>query len=370
MSPEDEPLRVTTSASTPLSVSANSPAVVPATQQSFWGKAEVPISVAAYSTCSISMIILNKQILDKKQFSFPFVVIFFQNLSAILVVLVLKQAQVIDYPKLEAKLVRRWLPLTGLFVGMLVTSLLALKTMSIPLQTLIKSLAIILTAVGDHVLFGHVLNTLMLFSFLLLITGSILGARSDTWLTPAGLFWSVTNVFCTSTYQLYMKGMLNDLKSTMGKWGPVYYNNLLSLPPLIVPVLYSWDNWTDKIQMLNDTHSLICITLMILVSAIMTMASFWCMRCTSPTTYGVIGGLNKIPLALLGMYIFDQYPTLYGAIGIAAALIGGLVYIYAVNTNKQTMQSPLVTPHGGPSMLTRLASFSLGSAQMKETTKA
>ena len=361
-SPEDEPLRVTPN-NTPATIANSSPAMPAATPQSIWGRAEVTVSIAAYSTCSISMIILNKQILDKKQFAFPFVVIFFQNLSAIVVVVILKQAQVIEYPKLEAKLVKRWLPLTGLFVGMLITSLMALKTMSIPLQTLIKSLAIILTALGDHLFFGHMLNALMLFSFLLLIAGSILGATSDAWLTPVGLFWSITNVICTSTYQLYMKGMLNDLKSTMGSWGPVYYNNLLSLPPLILPVILTWDAWTEQIQTLNDPHSLWCITLMIFISAVMTMASFWCMRCTSPTTYGVIGGLNKIPLALLGMYIFDQYPTTYGAIGIGAALFGGLVYIYAVN--KQQPASPQSTPHGG--MLTRLTSFSLGSAQVKET---
>eukprot|EP00754_Rhynchopus_humris_P031250 Rhum_TRINITY_DN15328_c0_g1::Rhum_TRINITY_DN15328_c0_g1_i1::g.152927::m.152927/K15356/VRG4, GONST1; GDP-mannose transporter len=296
-----------------------------------WKTLEVPISIACYSTCSVSMILLNKLVIDSKDFHFPFVLVFFQNAAAAAVVIALKLMGAVEYPGLDPKVVKRWLPLTGLFVGMLVTSLLALKSMSVPLQTLIKNMAIICTAMGDHMLYGHVFNKWMIVAFLMLSGGSFLGALTDRWLTFSGLFWSVANVACTSGYQLYMKGMLNDLKGSMGRWGPVYYNNLLSLPPLLVPVVLQYDEWTAKAGVLvQDTQACWYMGLMVFVSAIMTMTSFWCMQATSPTTYGVVGGLNKIPLTVLGIYIFNQFPTFIGVIGIASSLMGGLLYSQAV----------------------------------------
>ena len=75
-----------------------------------------------------------------------------------------------------------------------------------------------------------------------------------------------------------------------------------------------------------------------MIGAVMTMASFWCMRMTSPTTYSVVGALNKVPLAILSMYIFEQYPSNLGAIGIACALGGGLMYT-VVNVKVSTKDS-------------------------------
>merc|ERR1719181_752395 len=77
----------------------------------------------------------------------------------------------------------------------------------------------------------------MALAFVFMYVGSCLGGGTDAWVTPEGLFWSVINVVCTSGYQLYMKGVVNDLKKQLGRWGPVYYNNMLSLPTLIIPTV-------------------------------------------------------------------------------------------------------------------------------------
>eukprot|EP00755_Sulcionema_specki_P007879 Sspe_Gene.5710::Locus_1900_Transcript_1_1_Confidence_1.000_Length_1278::g.5710::m.5710/K15356/VRG4, GONST1; GDP-mannose transporter len=304
-------------------------------QEQGWQRLEIPISIAMYSTCSISMIILNKLVAQKVNFPLPLV--FLQNLSATIVVILLKQIGIVTYPTLEKDTVRRWLPLTGLFIAMLTSSLISLRTMSVAIQTLIKNLAIISTALGDHYLFGHPLNLAIWISFIAMIGGSYIGAGSDKWITAMGLFWTLINAASTTTYQLYMKGVLNDLKRVMGKWGPVYYNNILSLPILLIPTLWSWAEWVPAVTN-ADRNTKVYIVLMLLVSAVMTMSSFWCMRATSPTTYGVIGGMNKIPLAIIGIYVFDQYPTTLGAIGITAALSGGLLYSYATNSANEALK--------------------------------
>merc|ERR1719502_406006 len=71
-----------------------------------------------------------------------------------------------------------------------------------------------------------------------------------------------------------------------------------------------------------------CLFFMVLVGSVMTFATFWCMKVTSPTTYSVTGALNKIPLAFFGIFIFGHWPTAVGALGICFALAGGMLYTY------------------------------------------
>ena len=116
-----------------------------------FGKAtmiETMFSVVAYSTCSISMVILNKLVIDTHKINFPMALLFMQALSAFVLVAVLKKMGHVDFPNMDKALLLKWLPLTALFVGMLGTSMLGLRTMSVQITVLIKNLALVLIALG------------------------------------------------------------------------------------------------------------------------------------------------------------------------------------------------------------------------------
>eukprot|EP00756_Hemistasia_phaeocysticola_P012056 Hpha_TRINITY_DN15170_c3_g13::TRINITY_DN15170_c3_g13_i1::g.129086::m.129086/K15356/VRG4, GONST1; GDP-mannose transporter len=299
---------------------------------------EVGASVAVYVVCSISMVLLNKLVTSpqKHGFNFPMMLIFFQNFAATVTIVLAKAVGVVDYPGLTWKYVQKWIPLTFIFTGMLVTSLMSLRTMSVAIVTLIKAFAVICTAIGDHILFEHPLTRLMVLSFVLMYAGSCLGGGSDAWVTAEGLLFSVLNVVFTSGYQLYMKGLLNDVQKVLGRWGPVFYNNLLSLPILVGPTLATMHGDGGWLVALNtaDWWAKVWICAMCLLSPFMTMSTFWCISATSPTTYSVVGGMNKIPLSFLGMALFNQWPNVAGFVGIVVGVSGGFVYIWARQRTK------------------------------------
>eukprot|EP00756_Hemistasia_phaeocysticola_P027307 Hpha_TRINITY_DN16110_c0_g2::TRINITY_DN16110_c0_g2_i1::g.5012::m.5012/K15356/VRG4, GONST1; GDP-mannose transporter len=300
---------------------------------------EAASSVVFYFIVSISMVLLNKLVTSKQGhgFNFPMMLVFFQNFSATVAVVIAKQVGGVEYPGLKVAYVKRWLPLTFIFTGMLVTSLLSLRTMSVAVVTLLKSFAIICTALGDHLLFGHPLTYMMVFAFALMYVGSCLGGGTDAWITTEGLIFSLLNVACTSGYQLYMKGLLDDVKKDLGRWGPVFYNNLLSLPILVGPTLLTMtgeNGWLASFGRLTDWAK--CwILIMCILSPFMTMSTFWCISATSPTTYAVVGGMNKIPLAFFGMVLFNQWPTLAGLIGVVIGLSAGFVYTWALQRTRR-----------------------------------
>eukprot|EP00996_Jenningsia_fusiforme_P005172 NODE_6091_length_607_cov_26.500000_g5686_i0.p1 GENE.NODE_6091_length_607_cov_26.500000_g5686_i0~~NODE_6091_length_607_cov_26.500000_g5686_i0.p1 ORF type:complete len:176 (+),score=28.25 NODE_6091_length_607_cov_26.500000_g5686_i0:47-529(+) len=147
-----------------------------------------------------------------------------------------------------------------------------------------------------------------------------------------------------------MKVICTNLGKEIGYFGPVFYNNLLSLPFLFVAAL---PQMRDFIERASDPppSTWLYFTLLMLVGSVMTFCTFWCMNHTSPTTYSVIGGLNKIPVTLLGIIIFSQKPTEMGTLGIATAVTGGLLYAYGNSRSKQLMEIAATRGGGSPSSL-------------------
>ena len=288
---------------------------------------EMAMSIVTYSVCSVSMILLNKLVMDTFKIDYPMGLLFMQNFGALALVAMAKHFGFVHYPDFDMKVVRKWMPLTVLFVAMLFTSMKSLRTMSVAVQTILKNLATVLTALGDAYLFERSLTPGMFGSFALMFAGAYMGSAADKWVTAWGLFWTFLNVFFTVAYVLYMKTLLGNVSNEIGRYGPVFYNNLLSLPFLIVPSFpVLGDMMADIAQASMAAH--VCLVLMVVVGSVMTFATFWCMKATSPTTYSVTGALNKIPLTILGIWVFNHMPTAMGWTGIATALAGGTLYTY------------------------------------------
>ena len=288
---------------------------------------EPVMALAVYSSCSISMILLNKLVMDTYKLDYPLGLLFLQNAAALCLVMIAKQLKWVHYPDFDMNVVKKWLPLTFFFVLMLWTSMKSLKTMSVAAQTILKNLAIILTAIGDWFFFKKTLTAAMFMAFGLMIFGSWLGSSADPWVTAEGVFWTFANIFCTVSYVLYMKNLLGAVTSEIGKYGPVFYNNLLSLPFLFFPALPSLPDLFVAIEAAPSTAKL-CLTMMVFIGAVMTFGTFWAMRVTSPTTYAITGAVNKVPLAFLGIIIFHHIPTTAGYFGICCALGAGVLYAW------------------------------------------
>lgn len=132
----------------------------------------------------------------------------------------------------------------------------------------------------------------------------------------------------------------------------MFYNNLLSLPIMIICSLVTED-WSSANVAKNfpaeSRHNLIIGMLYSGLGAIfISYSSAWCIRKTSSTTYSFVGYLNKLPLAISGIVFFDA-PVTFGSI--SAILLGffsGLIYGYG--KMKQREQSKQALPTSQPAM--------------------
>lgn len=79
----------------------------------------------------------------------------------------------------------------------------------------------------------------------------------------------------------------------------------------------------------------IAIILSGMSSFLISYGSAWCVRCTSSTTYSMVGALNKLPVAASGILFFGEPATTGNVSGIFFGLIAGLLYSYSKTDQAQ-----------------------------------
>lgn len=130
----------------------------------------------------------------------------------------------------------------------------------------------------------------------------------------------------------------------------MFYNNLLTIPTLIVASLL-FENWSSENLALNfpvETRNSLIIGMIYsgLAAIFISYCSAWCIRVTSSTTYSMVGALNKLPIAISGL-IFFSAPVTFGSVtAIFLGFISGIVYAWA--KVRATAQSKMSLPTQQP----------------------
>ncbi|KAI9320579.1 hypothetical protein BX666DRAFT_2017725 [Dichotomocladium elegans] len=242
---------------------------------------------------------------------------------------------------------RKWFPITIFLVAMIYTGSKALQFLPIPIYTIFKNLTIILIAYGEVLWFGGSVTGLMMLSFALMTLSSTIAGwndisktlismthvyRSQTPIVPiVGYFWMVFNCFSSAAFVLYMRKRIK--LTNFQDFDTVYYNNLLSIPILIIPslLLESWSAENFAINFPPDQRQVIMWAIVFSGTSAFAMsyASAWCVRTTSSTTYSMVGSLNKLPIAISGIVFFNDPATLSNVAAIFIGFVAGVVYSYA-----------------------------------------
>ncbi|OQE32353.1 hypothetical protein PENSTE_c001G09168 [Penicillium steckii] len=303
------------------------------------------LPVLAYCGSSIMMTVMNKYVLSGLDFNLNFLLLMVQSLVCIAAIQTCKSMGIITYRDFSSDEAKKWFPITLLLIGMIYTGSKALQYLSIPVYTIFKNLTIILIAYGEVLWFGGSVTSLTLFSFGLMVFSSLIAAWADikhavessgdtsskVSTLNAGYLWMLINCLCTSSYVL---GMRKRIKLTNFKdFDTMFYNNLLSIPVLLVATLLMEDwssaNLTRNFPEDNRNGIMVAMILSGLSSVFISYTSAWCVRVTSSTTYSMVGALNKLPIAVSGLVFFDAPVTFPSVSAIVVGFVSGLVYAVA-----------------------------------------
>ena len=173
-------------------------------------------------------------------------------------------------------------------------------------------------------------------SLLLMILSAGCAGYTDLSFHASGYMWQGLNCCLTAAYSLVLRhsmGAVRELtpnNAPLGEFTMVLLNSLLSLPfgLLLVIAFGEWE-YVLHSPLLRKMDFWVAITLSGCLGLAISFSSLWCLHMTSPTTHGLIGSLNKIPLAVSGIIIFRAPTTISNLSSISVGLLGGVLFAQA-----------------------------------------
>ncbi|KAM5354039.1 hypothetical protein ACJ41O_000689 [Fusarium nematophilum] len=323
-----------------------------------------PFSILSYCLSSISMTVVNKYVVSGTSWNLTFFYLAVQSIVCIVAITACKQFGLIkSLAPLEADRVKKWYPVSIVLVGMIYTSTKALQFLSVPVYTIFKNLTIIAIAYGEVLWFGGAVTPMALTSFGLMVLSSMIAAWADIKSAVsgdysaatgdddalatlnAGYFWMALNVFCSASYVLGMRKVIK--KMNFKDWDSMYYNNLLTIPVLLVCSLVTEDwssaNFAKNFPEESRNHILVGIVYSGVAAIFISYCSAWCIRVTSSTTYSMVGALNKLPIAVSGLIFFAAPVTTGSVSAIFLGFVSGIVYAWAKVKESEAKKNSLPT---------------------------
>merc|ERR1712238_61603 len=279
-------------------------------------------SCALYSACSISMVLVNKSLASSYNHlidgNLNFLLVVFQAIVAVIAVELCKQLKWVEYPSFSMKTASRWAPVNILFCAMLFTGMASLQHSSVPMVTIFKNITNIIVSIGDYYFFGSTVESMIIIAFSMMLVGACLAATSDMTINMTGFFWMVAN------------------------FGMVFYNNVLCAVFLLPVTIYNGEiNTFLKTESIHTMDYALKNTFAGFVGFFLNFASLNCVSHTGPTTYALVGSMNKIPITFLGYFLFDSVISGKTWIYISISMCGGFLYSFVKIASGRKVARPI-----------------------------
>ncbi|XP_050369931.1 GDP-mannose transporter GONST2-like [Argentina anserina] len=298
-------------------------------------KSEPLLSGTAYCLSSCSMILLNKIVLSGYNFNAGVSLMFYQNLISTVIVVLLDFSGFVTVEKLNWKLVKVWIPVNVIFIGMLVSGMYSLKYVNIAMVTILKNVTNILTALGELYMFRKHQNQKVWTAMFLMIISAISSGITDISFDGVGYAWQFSNCILTASYSLTLRRVMDEAKKhtrsgSLNEVSMVLLNNLLSLPfaAFLIVLFGEWE-YVINADVVKLPMFWIIATASGLLGLAISFTSMWFLHQTGPTTYSLVGSLNKIPISLAGLVLFRVPLSLPNLFSILFGLFAGIFFARA-----------------------------------------
>ncbi|KAL8480203.1 hypothetical protein ACS0TY_026939 [Phlomoides rotata] len=269
------------------------------------------ISGLAYCLSSCGMILANKYVLSGYDFNAGISLMLYQNFVSVVIVCILSFLGIITTEPLTWRLIRAWLPVNVIFVGMLVTSMFSLKYINVAMVTVLKNVTNVMTAVGEMYLFNKHHDNSVWAALFLMIISAISGGFTDLSFHAVGYTWQFINCFLTASYSLTLRRVMDTAKQVtksgeLNEFSMVMLNNSLSLPlGILLIFVFNEVDYLLQTPLLRLPDFWMMMTFSGFLGLAISFTSMWFLHQTGATTYSLVGSLNKIPLSVAGILLFN-----------------------------------------------------------------
>ncbi|KAL3653311.1 GDP-mannose transporter gonst1 [Castilleja foliolosa] len=291
------------------------------------------LSGVAYCFSSCSMILVNKYVLSSYNFNAGISLMLYQNLVSVVIVSILSFLGLITTEPLTWRLIKVWLPVNIIFVGMLTTSIL--KYINVAMVTVLKNVTNVMTAIGEMYLFSKRHDNRVWAALFLMIVSAISGGITDLSFHAIGYTWQFINCVLTASYSLTLRRVMDTAKQVtksgdLNEFSMVMLNNTLSLPlGIFLIIVFNEFDYLSQTPLLRLPTFWLVMTFSGFLGLGISFTSMWFLHQTGATTYSLVGSLNKIPLSVAGIFIFKVPTSLENSASIFFGLLAGVLFARA-----------------------------------------
>ncbi|KAL4558148.1 hypothetical protein LXL04_036345 [Taraxacum kok-saghyz] len=309
------------------------------------------LSGLAYCLSSCSMILVNKYVLSSYDFNAGISLMLYQNFVSVLIVSSLSILGVISTEPLTWRLIKVWLPVNFIFVGMLITSMFSLRYINVAMVTVLKNFTNVITAVGEMYLFNKHHDNRVWAALFLMIISAVSGGITDLAFNAVGYTWQIVNCFLTASYSLTLRRVMDTAKQVtksgqLNEFSMVLLNNTLSLPlGLVLIFVFNEVDYLYTTPLLRMPTFWMVMTFSGFLGLAISFTSMWFLHQTGATTYrqiyifmllivifamySLVGSLNKIPLSVAGIVLFHVPTSIENSASILFGLVAGVLFARA-----------------------------------------
>lgn len=278
-----------------------------------------------YLTVSTSLTLTNKYIFSDEAFNYPSTTLVIQSL---VVVACLTSYQIFQTEETFNPVLLRQLTIPCvLFALFLFTNARALRHLSLPILSVLKSLAPMGIALIERILFREKISRPVALSMVMIIFSNVVALMNRPEASLIGYFWAIFNVIVNIAHVLSLRTCLSAQFSPVEK--TIHANMLASvfMIPFAVAnreVLPFFIHLMHAPWLFRIVFGLSCI-----LAAAIGASIFWLIQLTSGSTLSFVGACNKFPVVVFGALLFHVRITPVGWMSVFVGVLAGIIFALA-----------------------------------------
>eukprot|EP00922_Rhytidocystis_sp_ex-Travisia-forbesii_P052212 GHVS01077483.1.p1 GENE.GHVS01077483.1~~GHVS01077483.1.p1 ORF type:complete len:464 (-),score=37.88 GHVS01077483.1:243-1634(-) len=239
--------------------------------------------------------------------------------------------------------IRAVLPLSLAFVGMIGFSNVCLKYVQVSTYQVARALTLLLNLILSYLILGTSVSFKAGAACAVVMSGFFVGSMDPQTLSLLGIGTGVMASLFQAFYMVQIKSALAHLNDDQNIL--LFYNLLLS-SLIFFPVIFlaGEGNFINELP-LSTMHPSFFSTWSLLISSgltgiLLTIATYWCVRVTSPVTYNIVGYAKSCLQSVAAIVLLGDIVTARSLLGIMLTLAGSFWYSRAKMAEMKETSGP------------------------------
>lgn len=299
--------------------------------------------IFAYAGSSLSGVFVNKACLSAYDFRYTITLMLCQLCVSVTALTILRVLRVIQIP------FRSWedmvvLLFPSVFLILNVTvGLLALRLVNIPMFSAFRRLSVLNVMVLEYFVLGKTATRRIMWTVLLMVTGSFLAGLGDLTFDPLGYFLVFLNNLITAANLVSIKKASAVVR--LEALALNYYVSCIALPIVFVLALLTGElrNAVADIVVRPDLQTPGFAFALSLSAASAFLVNFFtnlCTQLTSPLTTAITGQMKNVLQTVLGIFAWGYRVSILNLSGLGVALAGSLWFAYFKYDDAMSQRAP------------------------------